>query len=173
MTRSSSATEERNARQEVHVALGSNLKNRKNELERAVSLMARIPDTRITRRSPIYETTPEGPSERLYLNMVVELSTTLTPRQLLDALLNIESEMGRIRTARWADRNIDLDLVLWGDRVVDSKRLQIPHPRMHRREFVLRPLCDLAPDAVHPLLGRSIMELLAALGACTARRIDG
>ena len=155
----------------VHVALGSNLGNRQAELERALNLIDENPDIRVSARSEIYETIPEGPSDQLYLNMVAELDTTLEPFQLLDALMAIESRMGRVRTGRWSNRNIDLDIVLWGDTVMNASRLEIPHPRMHKREFVLRPLCALAPDAVHPIYKKTMRELLTLLGPQTAKPI--
>lgn len=155
----------------VHVALGSNLGNRQAELARALKLLEHSRHIRVSGRSAIYETVPEGPSDELYLNMVAELDTTLGPFQLLDALMAIESQMGRVRTGRWSDRNIDLDIVLWGDTVLNTERLEIPHPRMHRREFVLRPLCDLVPEAVHPVFEKTMRDLLALLGPQTARQI--
>ena len=153
----------------VYVALGSNIGPRSRALHSAILRMDRIHDTRVTARSPMYETLPEGPSTHLYLNMVAAVETSLEPFPLLASLLRIEKEMGRVRTGRWSDRNIDLDIVLWGQKVVRTDRLTIPHPRMHLREFVLRPLCHLAPDLPHPVYGETMSKLLASLDSCTAR----
>lgn len=159
----------------AYVALGSNLGDRKAHLEAALAALAESEAISVLRVSPIYETDPVDPAEvaggsqQRYLNAVVEVETTLDAPNLLERLLLIEASQGRSRgpIANLA-RTLDLDLLLWGNVVVDLPGLVIPHPRMHQRSFVLDPLCDLVPDAVHPLLG----ETIAAL-AQRARDPDG
>ncbi len=159
----------------AYVALGSNLGDRKAHLEAALAALAESEAISVLRVSPIYETDPVDPAEvaggsqRRYLNAVAEVETTLDAPNLLERLLLIEASQGRSRgpIANLA-RTLDLDLLLWGNVVVDLPGLVVPHPRMHQRSFVLDPLCDLVPDAVHPLLG----ETIAAL-ARRARDPDG
>jgi 2-amino-4-hydroxy-6-hydroxymethyldihydropteridine diphosphokinase len=153
----------------VFIALGSNLGDRRIHLRGAMSKMNDLPDTRIIAQSKVYETAPvaapdsteeQGP----YLNAVVQLDTSLTPEDLLAALREIEMRHGRVRREKWGQRTLDLDILLYDDRIIDEPGLTVPHPRMHERWFVLKPLCDIAADAVHPQLNQPMSELLAALG---------
>ncbi len=149
----------------AYVALGSNLGDRAGYLLAALSALGRTENTRLARLSRIYETAPVGPSgQGPYLNMVAEIETRLEPRPLLEALLAIERSLGRVRRERWGARTIDLDLLLYADVVLNTEALILPHPRLHERAFVLAPLCDLIPDAVHPQLGRPYRALLEAVG---------
>jgi len=111
----------------------------------------------------VYETDPVGPPQPPYLNLVVEVDTGLPPQRLLEALLEIERALGRERKERWGPRTIDLDLLLYGDWVLEEEGLEVPHPRLHQRAFVLVPLADLIPEGRHPVLGRTFAELLALL----------
>jgi 2-amino-4-hydroxy-6-hydroxymethyldihydropteridine diphosphokinase len=152
----------------VHLALGSNLGARAAALDDAVRRLAALPGTQVLARSRVVETPallpPEDPTPQPdYLNAVVLVETALAPRALFDAVKGIERAVGRVPAPRWAPRVIDIDLVLWGARVVDEGDLVVPHPRMHERRFVLAPLVELAPDAVHPVLGRRLDALLRAL----------
>ena len=150
----------------VYVGIGSNLGNRHAYYSRAVDLMAALPATTITRRSSLYESEPIGDADRWYLNGVVELATDFEPTALLTRLQKIEADLGRKRTPgtkKWASRTIDLDILLFDTRIVDEKHLEIPHPEMRRRRFVLQPLCELAPQIRHPRLGSTMAELLAGL----------
>ena len=149
----------------VFVGLGCNLGDRRVNLDAAVSALNRRAGVRVVRVSSYVETQPVGgpPGQRPYLNAAAELDTTLSPDALLDAMQEIESDLGRVRAQRWGPRTIDLDLLLFGDRVIQSERLTVPHPRMHERRFVLAPLAEIAPQAVHPTSGKTIAELLAEL----------
>jgi 2-amino-4-hydroxy-6-hydroxymethyldihydropteridine diphosphokinase len=134
-------------------------------LDAAVERLNEVPGVRVLRRSRTYDTAPAGGvAEQRFLNAVVEVEAAVTPHALLGICKAIERDLGRAPGARWADRPIDLDLVLWGEDIVDQPDLVVPHPELHRRRFVLAPLCDLVADARHPRLGRTMAELLAALG---------
>ncbi|HLB62975.1 MAG TPA: 2-amino-4-hydroxy-6-hydroxymethyldihydropteridine diphosphokinase [Actinomycetota bacterium] len=133
------------------LGLGSNVGDRLTNLQRAVDLLAGRVDIDIRRSSRVYETDPVGGSAQPdYLNAVVEVETTLSPRELLEACLEVEVELGRTREERWGPRTIDVDVLTYdGDRV-DEPDLTIPHPRMHERAFVLVPLLELVVDPVLP-----------------------
>jgi 2-amino-4-hydroxy-6-hydroxymethyldihydropteridine diphosphokinase len=156
----------------AYVGLGSNLGDREERLAAAVRLLDESPAVRVARRSPIYETTPWGPitDQPDFLNAVCEITTTLAPRPLLLRLLAIEAALGRERRGSPGPRVVDLDLLLYGDRIVDETGLRVPHPRLHERAFVLAPLCDLAPDYVHPRLGVLLRVLCERVGTAGVRR---
>lgn len=145
----------------VFIGLGSNLGDREDLLRRALALLAALPGTTLSAASRLYETTPVGgPEQGDYLNQVVELRSSLPPRELLAAAMRIEAELGRERRVRWGPRSIDVD-ILWYDGFASAEPdLELPHPRMEERRFVLEPLADLAPDLVLPS-GRTVAVALA------------
>jgi 2-amino-4-hydroxy-6-hydroxymethyldihydropteridine diphosphokinase len=153
----------------AYVGLGSNLGDRAAHLLLGLSALSRLPKTHLLRLSPVYETDPVGPPQPPYLNMVAELETELSPKELLAEMLRIEKALGRERRERWGPRTLDLDLLLYGDLVLEEEGLSVPHPRLHERAFVLVPLLDLLPEGRHPLLGQSFAELLASLDASSVR----
>jgi 2-amino-4-hydroxy-6-hydroxymethyldihydropteridine diphosphokinase len=147
------------------IALGSNVGDRRAHLERALAGLARTPATRVVRSSSWIETDPVGgpAGQGPYLNGVAELETELGPRELLDQLLALERDAGRVRTVEGAPRTLDLDLLLHGEARIDEPGLVVPHPRMEQRTFVLAPLAELAPDLVLPRSGRTVAERLREL----------
>jgi len=150
----------------VYVALGSNIGDRQKNLHAAIGLMNGVEGISVLRLSSFHDTKPVGgPPQPNYLNAVAEVETDLPPARLLAELQRIEKQLGRTRDVRWGPRTIDLDILLMGDTIADEPGLTIPHPRMHERRFVLEPLCELAPDAVHPVLKKTMRELLAGRGA--------
>jgi 2-amino-4-hydroxy-6-hydroxymethyldihydropteridine diphosphokinase len=114
--------------------------------------------------SPMYETPPWGEEDQpTFLNMAVKASTDLPPMDLRDYVKQIEADMGRIPSYRWGPRSIDIDILLYDDLILNSPRLIIPHPRMHKRRFVLHPICDIDPSVVHPVLGQTVRDILEQL----------
>jgi len=153
----------------VYLALGSNIGDREANLRAAIEHIsaAGIP---VRRESPIYETEPVGSKDqRWFLNMVVQAETALFPSQLLTRTGKIELALGRVRTVPNGPRTIDIDILLYGSAVVRTPRLEIPHPRMQERRFVLAPLADLAPDLRHPALRQTVRQLLEAAPPQTVR----
>jgi 2-amino-4-hydroxy-6-hydroxymethyldihydropteridine diphosphokinase len=149
----------------AHVALGSNLGNRRAYLQRAVAALRESAEVQRVRVSSVYETAPVGGPEGQgpYLNAAAELETALPPEQLLLLLHAIEADCGRVRTISDGPRTLDLDLLMYGDRVISTAQLTVPHPRMHERAFVLVPLAELAPGAIHPVMNQNVAELLTRL----------
>lgn len=146
------------------VALGSSLEPREDTLSSARRALAALPYAGGLRTSPIYETTPVGPATHPFLNQVVGFEVDLDdPARLLQDLLGIEATHGRTRTLHWGDRSLDLDLLFFGALVNDDPACILPHPRLHERDFVLVPLCDLAPEFVHPRLLHPVHHLLRDL----------
>ena len=144
------------------LGLGSNLGDRLGNLRRAIERLKESDEIEVEEISPVYETEPVGRQDQpWFLNLVLRIKTSLEPLALLERLLAVEDGMGRMRLEEQGPRKIDLDLLLYDERMVDSERLTIPHPRMHERKFVLVPLTQIAPQLFHPRLQISVEKLLA------------
>lgn len=148
----------------VYIAIGSNLADRGNNFIRTLELINEHPAIELTRQSLLREypaMTLDGKEQPDYLNGVVEVKTSLEPLELMDVLQSIEHKLGRPADhGKWQPRAIDLDILLYGNEIIEHQRLTIPHPEMHKRIFVLQPLCDIAPDLRHPVSQKTIYELL-------------
>ncbi len=148
----------------AYLSLGSNLGDREANLRAAVAQLDAA--GRLLALSAFYETQPvDVPDQPWFLNCVMAIDTDMTPKELLQLVLKVEAVMGRVRMREKCARNIDIDVVLFGNRVLDEPGLKIPHPAMHRRRFVLEPLAEIAPDALHPERGKTAREILQALEA--------
>lgn len=142
----------------VYLGLGTNLKDRLKNLKTALKEIKKIAN--ITKKSSIYETDPIGYKDQgKFLNMAIEIQTLFSPIDLIVSLQEIEHKMGRIRTIKGGPRIIDLDILLYGNEIIDEKNLKIPHIRMHERKFILEPLNEIAPKVIHPKLNLSINTL--------------
>ncbi len=152
------------------IALGSNLGDRSAIIDRAIELLGAEESVHLVAVSSLYETAPVGPPQPHYLNAVAQVQTTLSARALLRSLLSIEQFLGRVRdqSERNTARTIDLDILLYGDCVVDESDLELPHPRLTIRPFVLRPLLELDATLTHPVTGELLLSLL-----CADRENDG
>ena len=147
----------------MYLSLGSNLGDRENQLREAIRRLDAA-DVHVLRESSIRETEPHDVRDQpWFLNMVVEAETELFPKQLLARIQRIESEMGRRRVVPKGPRTIDIDILFYGNALVKSAELEIPHPRIPQRRFVLEPLAELAPDLRHPLNRLTVREMLAGL----------
>lgn len=142
------------------IALGSNLGNSKETLELALKKISEIEGISLKNNSNWYKTAPIGPEQPDYINGCALLEVTLEPHELLKTLLKIEDEFGRVRQERWGARTLDLDVIIYGDLILDTPDLHIPHPRMTERAFVLVPLSEIAPNLQEPKSGLTIMQLL-------------
>jgi 2-amino-4-hydroxy-6-hydroxymethyldihydropteridine diphosphokinase len=158
---------------EVYLSLGGNLEGRQRKLAAMVAALRSFCE--VTALSPLYETEPVGYLDQpWFLNAVAALRTTLPPLELLHRLQSIEAELGRVRLIDKGPRTADLDMLFYGDIVLSTPELTLPHPSLHERRFVLEPLCCLAPRLRHPLLGLTAGELLARLpeGGAVVRRLE-
>ena len=156
----------------AYIGLGSNLEDPLSQIRQALVQLDSIPGTRVAARSSLYRTAPVGLVEQPgFINAVASVQTTLKPQALLAALLAIENRQGRRRTIRNAPRTLDLDLLLYGEKIFDMEGLTLPHPRLHERAFVLAPLAEIAPGTIIPGRGR-VEDLLARVDCSGVNRID-
>lgn len=159
--------------QTAYIALGSNMGDRASLIAQAVAAVGGLSGVEAVRCSRLFETPAVGldgvgqkAGQGAYLNAAAAVETSLGPRELLDGLLSVESALGRVergRREKWAARPIDLDLLLWGDAVIDEPGLTVPHPQLSKRWFVLSPLCDVGADVIHPVFNVTIRELLGGV----------
>jgi len=149
----------------VHIGLGSNLGDREAHIRKALLLIENTDGVNLVKTSSLMETSPEGgpPHQGEYLNGAAEITCQDNAESLLRKLQNIENQLGRVRREKWGPRTIDLDLLLFGAKVIDIPQLKIPHPLMHQRLFVMKPLVEIAPDLIHPVLGLTMSEILFSL----------
>lgn len=149
---------------QAYIGIGSNLGKKKENYLEALTRIAKIPRSRITRESSLYESEPLGDSKEWYVNGVVQIETELGPELLLRNVKNIERAMGRKKVRkRWTARIIDIDILLLDGLVLEKRSLKVPHPEMHKRKFVLVPLSEIAPQLIHPVLRKTISELLVSV----------
>lgn len=148
----------------TYLGLGANLGDRLQQLRQAIDMLNHTKGISVSRLSSVYETTPVGYVEQpIFYNMVIEIQTTLTPTNLMYVCLQVEKKLKRVREIRWGPRTIDIDILLYGDRVIRQPELVIPHPRMAERAFVLVPLQELAGDLPIPGTGRTVGECIRGL----------
>ena len=156
----------------AYIGLGANLGDREANIKRALEEIVRK-GCRLVRISSMYETAPVGFEDQPdFLNTVAEIETEAGPAELLAVLDEIEQKIGRRETFKWGPRIVDLDILLYGDRILEEDNLKIPHPEMHKRAFVLSPLAEIAPDALHPVLGLTARELSEKVGQKGVRKIE-
>ncbi|MBN2723423.1 MAG: 2-amino-4-hydroxy-6-hydroxymethyldihydropteridine diphosphokinase [Deltaproteobacteria bacterium] len=149
---------------EILLGLGSNIEPRRQYLDDAIEKLGIIPDCEIVRKSSIRETAPLGPGTHNYLNMAVLMNVMkISPEEFLKYIHNIENYLGRVRTVRWGDRTVDIDILFWGNAAIRSENLIIPHPQLQYRKFVLDPLYEIVPYLIHPVLLKSVSELRSEL----------
>jgi 2-amino-4-hydroxy-6-hydroxymethyldihydropteridine diphosphokinase len=144
----------------VFLLLGTNLGDRNRNLLVAKDLLS-ITVGKIIKQSSTYETAAWGKTDQAsFLNEVIEVSTLLSPHELLSAILSVEAQMGRVREIKWGARLIDIDLLVYSDIIIESETLVVPHPELHKRRFTLAPLAEIASDVIHPVFQKSFAELL-------------
>ncbi len=145
----------------AYIGIGSNMGDPRSNCLNAVERIGRVNGCRITGLSGLYMTEPVGvEGQDWYVNGVASVDVDMPARSLLECLLAIETEMGRVKNGHWSSRIIDLDILLFSREIIHEKCLIVPHPLMHQRRFVLAPMADMAPDLIHPSIGKSMIELL-------------
>ncbi|MBI5403877.1 MAG: 2-amino-4-hydroxy-6-hydroxymethyldihydropteridine diphosphokinase [Ignavibacteriae bacterium] len=145
----------------VYLGLGSNIGDKKMFIESAVLRISEITRTKVIRSSLLYRTEPWGiKNQDFFLNSVVEIETGLKPEELLKELKKIETSVGREKREKWHEREIDIDILFYDGIIFENDQVKIPHPELHKRNFVLVPMCELNPEFVHPVIKKSMLELL-------------
>jgi 2-amino-4-hydroxy-6-hydroxymethyldihydropteridine diphosphokinase len=146
----------------VYIGVGSNLGDSRKKCVEAIKKIGEIPGCTVIDSSPFYSTEPVGvEGHKWYVNSVISIMTNIHPLELIKKFLSIERDMGRKRDGgRWGSREIDLDILLYGEEIIKVDGLTVPHPLMHGRRFVMAPITDLAPDLIHPVLGKSMKDIL-------------
>ncbi len=148
------------------IGAGANLGEPVRQIKQALDELEKSPGVRLLGASSLYRTQPVGPVEQPpFINAVFALECGMNPHELLALLLSVEEKMGRVRKERWGPRVIDLDLLFYDEMVISGQGLEVPHPRLHERRFVLVPLVELAPDIIHPVIKKTVFDVLAALPA--------
>ncbi len=154
----------------AYIGLGSNMGDRRANIEHALRMMDNSVGIEVKKVSTLIETEPVGgPKQGRYLNGAAAVATSLEPDELLKRLQDIETQLGRTRQIRWGPRTIDLDILLYGETIITKENLKIPHPELHKRDFVLVPLREIAPEAQHPVLGKCVSELTRIFHKPTAK----
>lgn len=144
----------------VYLSLGTNMGDKKKNLLEAIEKIGKLENTKVTSQSTILETEPFGYTEQdMFLNACIEIKTLFTPQELLEKLLSLELKMGRVRTIKWGPRIIDIDILFFDDEIIQDKNLAVPHPWISERMFVLEPLCEIAPNLIHPLERKPVATL--------------
>ncbi len=147
-----------------YLGLGSNLGDKKNYLDQAIDEITKLKNTKLIRTSSMIVTAPYGKTDQPdFMNCVIELDTDLEPEELMKKCLYIENQLGRIRNEKWGPRTIDIDMLFYEDEIINSELLVLPHPQLHKREFVLTSLNELCPDLVHPILNKKIRNIFMEL----------
>ena len=147
----------------IYIGIGSNIGNREENCRQAIRFLEEN-GISVKKQSEMYETEPWGVKDQpKFINMAIEIETNKKPEDLLGILKNIENQMGRTESVKWGRRVIDLDILLYDDLSIETPHLEIPHPFMHEREFVLKPLAEIAPDKKHPVIGKTIKEMFGGL----------
>jgi 2-amino-4-hydroxy-6-hydroxymethyldihydropteridine diphosphokinase len=153
------------------IALGSNLGDSRAILEATLATLANTPEVTLLARSSWYQTKAVGPPQPDYINGCAVLQVKMPPQSLLETLLAIEVEFGRVRQERWGPRSLDLDLLLYDDLILDTPTLTLPHPRMRERAFVLVPLAEIAPNWIEPVSRKAIAELVQAVDCTEVKKM--
>jgi len=144
----------------AYLGLGSNVGDREEYIEQAIFLLSKTPNVKMIKKSTNYETDAEGPGDQQpFLNAAIEIQTSLDPYKLLSVMQETENALGREREVEWGPRTMDIDILLYDDQIISDDKLQIPHPLLHERLFVLKPLSEIAPNVLHPALEKKIVDI--------------
>jgi dihydroneopterin aldolase/2-amino-4-hydroxy-6-hydroxymethyldihydropteridine diphosphokinase len=144
----------------AYLGLGSNVGDREEYIEQAIFLLSKTPNVKMIKKSTNYETEAEGPGDQQsFLNAAIEIQTSLDPYKLLSVVQETENALGREREVEWGPRTMDIDILLYDDQIISDDKLQVPHPLLHERLFVLKPLSEIAPNVLHPALEKKIVDI--------------